>query len=601
MRAAPSAPPKGHWAQCGPNLNDEDPKNDPSQADKEWGQEREIRAEVIRWLAVDEKAKHEVDPKGIWVYGAKITGKLDLSFVTIPFPMVLWHCRLMDDAELHDAQLPILDLRGSWVRAINAERLDIKGEVFLSDGFHAEGEVLLPGAQIGSNLRCDGGTFVNPYGKALVADHAHVQGYVFLRNGFRAEGTVVLVRAQVGANVECDGGTFAKPKRKASEGDGINVYEVKPWDKALDADGINVHGALFLRQGFRAEGVVWLLGAQIGGDLDCVYSEFTEITAESATVRGNVYWWGLKNAENATLDLTQASAGSVGDDWDERNWPKHLVLDGLVYRQISAGPTDAKTRLRWLARQDAFAPQPYRQLAKVLRERGDEDGAVTVLEEMERLRRKQEDHNPVAQAWSSLFRVTIGYGYNPAWAIYEILGLSAIGWIIYRRSYLAGGITPTEKDAYESFKYKGQPPPHYTAFAPLVFSVENSLPLVKLGQEDTWHPEPDRESALSQRSNWPTCLATSRTWTHFQGLQRRLILWGVQRDPNPKKELPRLQRFLVYCGLQPPPDREAARSRLSRWLTSPRFVRWFLWVHILLGWLLATLFLAGLTGIIRKD
>jgi hypothetical protein len=29
--------------------------------------------------------------------------------------------------------------------------------------------------------------------------------------------------------------------------------------------------------------------------------------------------------------------------------------------------------------------------------------------------------------------------------------------------------------------------------------------------------------------------------------------------------------------------------------TSPRFLRWFLWAQILLGWLLATLFVAGFT------
>jgi hypothetical protein len=84
-------------------------------------------------------------------------------------------------------------------------------------------------------------------------------------------------------------------------------------------------------------------------------------------------------------------------------------------------------------------------------------------------------------------------------------------------------------------------------------------------------------------------------------LQRRLILWGLQRDSDPKGKLSWLQRILVYYGLQPHPDREAERSRPSRWFTSPRFVRWFLWIHILLGWLLATLFLAGVTGIVRKD
>jgi hypothetical protein len=47
-------------------------------------------------------------------------------------------------------------------------------------------------------------------------------------------------------------------------------------------------------------------------------------------------------------------------------------------------------------------------------------------------------------------------------------------------------------------------------------------------------------------------------------------------------------------------DLEKPPSRLSRLGTSARFLRWFLWIQILLGWLLATLFLAGVTGIIRR-
>jgi len=33
----------------------------------------------------------------------------------------------------------------------------------------------------------------------------------------------------------------------------------------------------------------------------------------------------------------------------------------------------------------------------------------------------------------------------------------------------------------------------------------------------------------------------------------------------------------------------------------PGFLRWFRWVQVLLGWLLATLFVAGVTGVVRKE
>src|ERR1700733_13733148 len=86
LRAAP----EGAVAMCGPNANDRDPANDPGMAENKldeggWGREREIRAELIRWLCVDKYAAGHVDPRGPRVYGAKITGKLDLSFATVAF------------------------------------------------------------------------------------------------------------------------------------------------------------------------------------------------------------------------------------------------------------------------------------------------------------------------------------------------------------------------------------------------------------------------------------------------------------------------------------------------------------------------------------
>jgi hypothetical protein len=164
------------------------------------------------------------------------------------------------------------------------------------------------------------------------------------------------------------------------------------------------------------------------------------------------------------------------------------------------------------------------------------------------------------------------------WAFWEIVGLSTLGWVIYRRGYLAGNIVPVDKQAYASFRSDGRPPDHHTAFAPLVFSIENSLPLVKLGQGDKWRPEPSPKVAPFQQKSWPTALG----------------------PPRPRTKLSWSRCFLVYCGLEPDPNTEKLRSQPSRWLTSSKFLRWFLWFQILLGWLLATLFLAGVTGLVRN-
>jgi hypothetical protein len=479
MRAAPNAPPRNSIAQCGPNLNEKDPQNDPSKADKEWGPEREIRAEVIRWLCVEEEAKREVDPKGIWVYGAKITGKLDLSYVIVPFPIKLVHCRLMGDGKLYGAQLPLLSLQGSWVRAISADRLDVKGSVYLRNGFHAEGEVRLLGAQVGGDFDCGRGTFINPSGDAMSADRINVQGGVFLSTGFRAEGVVRLPSAEIGADLECTDGTL------------------------------------------------------------------TKLDARSATVRGDFWWWGLKDAAGTEMNLENASVGSIGDDDDEKHWPKRLVLDGFVYGRISKGPTDAESRLRWLARQDPFTPQPYRQLAKVLRETGDDQGARRVLHEMERVRRQQRAPGPFVRIWGWLLRWTIGYGYYPLRAFVWLLGLAILGTFLFNYGSRAGVLVPTGKEAYQTYRCERKPPANYEDFSPFIYSVENSLPFVKLGNADKWQP-----------------------------------------DPHPEVVVPCKQKPAIGFGHQ--------------WAWTV-VLRWFRRFQISAGWLLATLFLAGVSGIIRKD
>jgi len=266
------------------------------------------------------------------------------------------------------------------------------------------------------------------------------------------------------------------------------------------------------------------------------------------------------------------------------NWPTqgNLFLDGFVYGRVADGPRATEVMLKWLRLQpeEVFRQQPYLQLAKVLREAGDDDGERQVLVAMED-HRWRFDH-PWLYPLGLPLKLTAGYGYRPLWAFWEILGLSALGWIIYRRSYLAGKMVPTDKDAYVSFKQDGRPPAHYIRFYPLVYSVENSLPLVKLGQADKWQPDPDK--GLPHQTTLPPDSPDSPETPNTQ----------------PKPLFRRFNGFLVFFGLQKN-AREQRRARLSRLEMSPTFLRWFLWFQILLGWLLATLFLAGVTGLIRKE
>jgi hypothetical protein len=258
------AAPKGEIAYCGPNRDDTDPNNNPSKAGQ-WGPARQIRAELIRWLCIDRLARERVDSIGIAVHAAKIVGNLNLSFVTIAFPIQLWRSALTDDANLIQMEIPFLDLSGSWVRSIAAEGARVKGLLFLRDGFRAEGTVFLTGAQIGWTLNCHGAMFISQPRTGLadssVAMHAEnitVNGKLDL-SGFRAEGEVRLWDAQIHGILDCSGSTFANPPKKELPGSGM----------ALNADRIVVSGNLLLSGGFHAKGKVGLPGAHVSGDLNC--------------------------------------------------------------------------------------------------------------------------------------------------------------------------------------------------------------------------------------------------------------------------------------------------------------------------------------------
>ena len=90
--------PNGELVICGPSDDPKDPTNDPAKADS-WGQEREIRSALIRWLCCNGEAASRVDPRGLQLIGGKITGSLDLAFVNVQFRLALLRCRFTGDVE----------------------------------------------------------------------------------------------------------------------------------------------------------------------------------------------------------------------------------------------------------------------------------------------------------------------------------------------------------------------------------------------------------------------------------------------------------------------------------------------------------------------
>lgn len=564
-----------------------DEDNDPARAD-EWGGERVLEADRIVWLCTDAEASALVSHRGLWVQGARVDGRLALEFARIPFLLYFGKSALPAGINLQNAEVPAVNLRGTHTGPITADGLNVDGNVFLRGGFRAEGELRLLGATIEGSLECDGGQFINPDAKALSADRLKVGGSVFLIDKFRAEGEVRLLGATIGGNLQCDGGQFMNPGAHALNAERLKVegsvflgkgfsiegevrllgatiggnlecgggHFINPHGHALSADRLKVGGSVFLTRGFRAEGEVRLLGATIGSDLACNGGQFIRphgnaLSADALEVRGNVFlrkgfeakgvvslvgvaingylvWTRVVSPELVTLDLRSARIGTL---WDEKeSWPQEgsLFLHGLEYGEIDdESPADAESRIDWLRRQptDRFYPQPYEQLAEVLRKSGYDADARKILIAKAKDRARFGQLSFFGRPWHRLLGLTIGYGYWPWQALWFVLGIVILGWVLFAIGFRAGVMTPTKERT---------PRPNA-----LVYSLDTFVPLVDLHQGSYWLPDAEKRGEL----------------------------------------------------------------RISEKLTLPvsgSLLRWYLWSHIVAGWVLTTLLAVGLSGLVRR-
>jgi hypothetical protein len=120
-----------------------------------WGPERDIRAELIRWLATDPEASQFLDVAGIQITGARIVGFLDLQAAIVKVPISFTGCRL-GGVSISNGRLYAFTLYLCWCRGLSANvttvdsTLNLRGSTF-------EDLVTVSNAQVGS-LLC-GGTY----------------------------------------------------------------------------------------------------------------------------------------------------------------------------------------------------------------------------------------------------------------------------------------------------------------------------------------------------------------------------------------------------------------------------------------------------------
>ena len=550
----------GEYAIAGSSSAPLDPSNDPAHAD-EWPPDRSIRAELFRWLAVDNMASTLVDPNGVRVLGAEIPGKIDLAFARVPFALTLVRCWIPDGINLVSADLPSLNLSGSRTGGINGRNLIVHGDLNLASvtdpqggepgPFSASGLVSFRYAKIrGGEANFAGGHFhyseraAEDFEKitklALNLSSAEVDGDVNTCCGFESQGCTNIAESTIGGALFCHGARFINPGNLALVANTSDIKEavclgpllpIYPASMRFESDGVVSFGNA------RVSGPFFVDHAKFGGKA----TEGHGFLAGGLPVHGPLLWVDVSLENGAFLALDGSNVASLFDE--EHSWPEpgELLIDGFSYGALEGfsvffpgrkSPADASSRLRWLALQPGFHLQPYRQLAKVLRESGDEPGAIRVLIAAEDERYRQ--YGWAGAMLGGFLKKTIGYGHRPLLTVFWMLGVIVVGWVIVAVGKRAGVMRPTWPENPPATEETDYPELH-----PLLYSLDVFLPFVNLHQE---------------RYFWPNGKASG----DYVILGRKL---GVRGS----------------------------------------VVQYYLWLQIMSGWLLSAVFIAGVTGLIRSD
>jgi hypothetical protein len=408
--------------------------------------------------------------------------------------------------------------------ALNAEQLAVDGGMVCRKRFSCEGELRLAGARIDVQLDFTEATLANAGGRALDADRLAVDAGMFCRKGFSCKGELCLPGARIDGQLdfteaECVGQLVLQGAHINGQLDftkaecvgqlvlqGAHIGELSFAEARLNnADGpalnavqLAVDGGMVCHGEFSCEGELRLAGARIGGQLD-----FTEATLNNAGGRAldaerlaatEALFLRFATKPAGALNLTHAR---VGDYYDNKaTWPDRgeLRLDGLTYDTIEGWdgegePLGVEDRCRWVDLDEDYHPRVYEQLIAVYRRAGHDADArrvgiakqrarqAAVVEDLgQRKRWKWPIGAFLWRVWSGFLGLTVRYGYHPWLALVWLVGLWVATWLLFWVADAGAAMTQIRESGPE--------------FAAWLYSLDVVIPLIDLGHENFWQPDP---------------------------------------------------------------------------------------------------------------
>ena len=194
----------------------------------------------------------------------------------------------------------------------------------------------------------------------------------------------------------------------------------------LNGNYIDVEQTVFLGNGATFTDEIDLRSAKLGQDLTLSGGIFNKGVNLRGTQIGGIL--GLESTQwrgSATLNLTGAAAGGIDLS---HSWPDKIYLNEFTYRNLTnIAENISQQAEKWFGKQ-AYAPQPYEQLANVLQANGLIDEATDIRYAGKV--REWRAASGLSWVWLFLLNYSIGFGYHLEYAFAWALGFVLLGWAV---------------------------------------------------------------------------------------------------------------------------------------------------------------------------
>ena len=406
--------------------------------------------------------------------------------------------------------------------ALDLTSAQILGSLTLGAGLEVVGRLDLTSSKIGGRLTMVRTTWTEPLrGIAVNAPSSTIGGDIDCHSVNSVGGGLNFRAGGIGGNVDFTGANLDCPDAPYA----LNLSQAAVGGSANLCGGLQTRGAVVLDQASVKADVDFTTSNLSGGRATPAVPGREALRMRGASVRGRLQ---IREASfNGDLDLTDATVSVLEDNVDA--WPASYSISGLVYGRfadsasVETSPWACRSRIRWVRNQRNFDAGAFEQLARVFRGHGYVLEAERVL--MEELRRASWLSDPSTHrsvfariaalpraAWALTLDGLVGFGFRPARVIYILASLTTILAIalaqpaqeVEMRSVDPQGVVFTvsgplvrqgsdENGVVYGVCGGGQ----VRCFNPVSFAVETVLPLVSLGQRDTWYP--NEETVRGQR------------------------------------------------------------------------------------------------------